>query len=319
MVTCPTCGAEFGFDVVLCPNCGHQIQGESVASEHDDSIIDSEGPGDTIDHGGDHLGSGAEGHGGIPGPDTTPPEQWAQQIEQPMATDAVAPQGSLELDAGVPGSEIPPERGGGATWGLEDDAEPPDGLTESRQVDSLYGEVPDRDLGAEGPRGTPRRPIPWWPALVLGGIVLIAALFGFMYLGGDDDGNDEEEHNGNGNGNGPPPVDLIIIKTETALTFRNEPIGTHQLTVTIKNVINEEVDLTQYEIFVTAFVDDVKVDTVTHSLSGALAGTTTDSYDIDVKLDPYQEGDDLLVSVMIRTSDVEHDMVDLHTITEFSY
>jgi hypothetical protein len=281
-----------GIGIVFCTNCGHQIEGDSIDPQHGDDITDVDSAGDTIDPSGHgDIGSQAGGHGGIPGPDTTPPEQWAEQVDQPTVTGAIETGVPTGVDAGVPGSAIPASHGGGATGSQGDDAEPPEGLTDTKGLDIPYGEVPDRDTSAVGPTGSPRRPLPWMPLLILGVVIVLAAILG-LFLLGDDDGNGGNGGNGGGS--------FEIDEDGTVGNYEYEPNPGYNLGVVIRNWGTEDGSLNGHDVQVTVHIDTEKRAMDTHTLTGPLTAGGTTSFDMRLETGGFDPGDEIVVTIKLR-------------------
>ncbi|NIP35205.1 MAG: hypothetical protein GWN18_09655, partial [Thermoplasmata archaeon] len=135
MGNCPNCGAELGVGIAFCPNCGGDLGGEAsdITETHEvDSVSDTIGE-SAVGHAGEGGAGRAEQ---VDAPDTSePPEEFETPQGEEWVTGDVQPrETTLELDAGVPGSEVPPSHGGGWTQQGEDGTAPPEIIHGTRAV-----------------------------------------------------------------------------------------------------------------------------------------------------------------------------------------
>ena len=291
MGNCPFCGAPFEVGTLVCPSCGNEIiQQTAEPTEEGDQAVDP-GQDDTL--------TGDEGGGG--------------EAEPP-----------LELDSSVPGSEIPPSHGGGVDHSQPPGEEPPEGLTDTKDIGLPHGEVPDRDLSMKGPAVDltggvgPSMPSPGAdePAgppperrttrLVFGAfmviiLVIIIAAATFYLMAGDDDGNGNGEPNGEPNGhNGPGPMEsLHIDPLETSVDNVWEPVPGFHLDVIILNNATGTESLDGHDLFVTIFVGMDMVGQATEPVSGDLASGENKWVPIDVGVD-LTSGQTYKVNVLLR-------------------
>ena len=193
----------------ICPNCGSQLDGEASDATHTDTVDSvSDPPGDSISGSGGHLGSGGGGASdhveGVHGLDrTTQPQELAGQpgAERWVADDVQPREPTLEVDASVPGSEVPVDHGGGWTQQDEDGEAPPE-LTHGMELDRPATDLPqepDPDLSLDDSgRMLQRRPTPWTGILAVVLLVVIIALGAWYIWGGGGGGDDDDGPDGNG-------------------------------------------------------------------------------------------------------------------------
>lgn len=302
MGNCPSCGAELGFGIAICPFCGSQIAGESSTDTHGGGVEDPSG----------------EGPGGGPASDQAPDGQgeWVEGPEPTGPTDAAegwvadhAHAVGLHLDAGVPGSEVPASHGGGYTRQGED-GEAPRHITYPPQLDRSPDDIPQGpdegvSLDHSGRRFPPRST---GLALAILLLVVIIALAGWYIWGGggDDDGDDEPD------GNGPPPTfdGLHIERVGTSAIVED---WATRVDVVVRNNATTNESLDGHEVYVRVFVNGDKKGEDTHPLSGDLAAGGTTSYEAVVEMPIPGVGDKVLVSILLRKEGGEQ--VDLYTIT----
>ena len=147
MGNCPSCGADLGFGIVFCPNCGQDVGGE--ASDH----VHTDGTDLTPDSFGDSM---SDPHGDLEGggrpdgrpdrvevPDTTtePAEVADPSMASEWTADETVEGPTVEVDASVPGSEVPPSHGGGFRQQGED-GEAPRELTHAYDIDRPPHDIP---------------------------------------------------------------------------------------------------------------------------------------------------------------------------------
>jgi hypothetical protein len=254
----------------------------------------------------------------VPG-STIPPERGGPLPEDWTVEDLTH---TKELDTHIPGQEIPPERGGGIDHSQPPSDDPPPGLTDTKELDFGRAGLPGRDegLSLDAPRGTVsrRRPYMWVGGVVLVVILVLAGLLGAYYLGDDEgNGNGNGEPNGHGNGNGPPLTGVVFVidKDATSGSYEYEPNPSYHLTVVIFNAGDETGDLADHEVYVTVFVDSEKRGEATEPLSGSLAPDATRSVSVIVDPLPLDPGDEYSISIILRKGE-QHLMVDLHSYSE---
>jgi hypothetical protein len=311
---CPNCGAELGFGIVFCPNCGGEIAGE-VSDITETQVVDSAS--DTIgDSAAGHAGEGGAGRAEqVDGPDTaTPPEEFATpQGEEWVAGDVQPRETTLELDAGVPGSEIPRSHGGGFQQQGEDGVAPQD-MINPPEVDRPPHTIPQRPddhLGLDDSGRTfQRRPLPWTGALAVLLMVVIVALGAWYIWGGD--GNDDGNGNGEPNGNGDDPLKgLHLHEGGTSGNYPFEPPGEYHVTVAVRNNGSKSVDLVGYEVSITVWINYANKGQKVEPLTGTLWAGETRTFDVVVETEVFGGGDELLVGLTLReTEGTKH----VHTI-----
>jgi hypothetical protein len=271
---------------------------------------------------GQQAGAYPEGEGpleldaSVPG-STIPPERGGPLPDDWTVEDLTH---GIGVDTSIPGQDIPPERGGGLDWSQPPSDEPPPGLTDTKELDFGRAELPGRDdgLSLDAPRGTVSRSRRYGSiaAVILALILIIGGAAGLYYLGDkDDDGNGEP--NGHENGNGPPPTGVAFQVDEgaTAGSYEYEPNPSYHLTVVVKNAGDKAGDLADHEVYVTVFVGTQKRGEATETLSGTLAAGATRSVDVLVDPLPMDPGDEYTVSVMLRKG-AQHLQVDLYSYKE---
>lgn len=299
MGNCPFCGAELGFGIAICPNCGSQIQGDSLTDDGHHGDIGGDVSSDTID-GGSGQDTITGGQGGQPGPEVGEVEE----VADGWVADDVVPNEPIEVDSGVPGSEIPPSRGGGFQQQGEDGVAPRDVISPpevDRQPDDIPGRPgkhPDPD---DSTGRSPSRSITVFGIAAILMIVMIA-LAGW-YLLGDDDGNGNGNGNGNGepNGNGDDPLEgLHLHKEGTSGTYPYEPPGEYHITVALRNNGSKSVDLEGHDISVTIWIDWKVKGQEVHDLSGSIGAGETKTYDIVVDTELLGGNDELFIGITLR-------------------
>ncbi len=219
------------------------------------------------------------------------------------------PGAGLDLDATVPGSDLP-----GGPGGRPRDI-PHQDMISPKTMDSRYMELPDQgEVTVEGPTGDlaggpdveedievstggaygRSRP---WIAIVVVVVVLIAGMFAYVSLRDDDGDGDNGEPNGNGNG---PETGIVFDKALTTGVYPYEPPGEYHVTVVIKNNDTTAYDLTGHDIYVTIFIGQVKKGEGTLDLSGTLAPGASATHQMTVTTELLGGGDQIKVSLILR-------------------
>ena len=308
MGNCPSCGAELGFGIAICPNCGGQIAGDSLTDDGHHGDLGGDGSGDTIDGGpgSDSLPGGSQE---APGPQVEGPEQ----IEDRWIGEDALPNEPIEVDHGVPGSEIPPERGGGFQQRPPDDDSPgPYNIISADTMDPHHDEIPERPGSHLDLDDSTRGFKPGFNAglaLAVLILIIIAALSGWYILGGDDgdddgDGNGNGEGNGEPNGNGDDPTKAVHInKEQTSGTYPFEPPGEYHITVAIRNNASKSQDLTGYVLSVTVWIEWKVKGFEDMNLTGSIASGETRTFDLVVGTEVLGGGDEITVGLSLRKDD----------------
>ncbi len=331
MGTCPYCGAEVGFGIPVCPNCGSQLAGEaSDVAETDvvDSASDTIGD-SAVQHGGEG-GAGRTEQVDAPEEFATPQgEEWVADDVQPreptLEADATVPGSEVpidhgggwqqqdedgdapseitnppELDGGVPGSEVPSSHGGGWTQ-QDEDGEAPPGVTHVIEADRPPDELPEDprpDLGLDDSGRTfQRRPFPWTSVLAVVLLVVIIAL-GAWYIWGGDDGDDNGDDEPNGGDD--PYKGLHLLKDGTWGNYPYEPPGEYNVWVAVKNNGSSSVDLDDYDVSITVWIDLVTKGQKVEPLTGTLGPGESKTFEVVVNTEVLGGGDELLVGVTLR-------------------
>lgn len=307
MGNCPFCGAEMGVGIPICPNCGSNISGEaSDVTETHDMGTSSDTIGDSAVHHGDGGGAGRSEQ--VHAPDTTTPSEPAEQaVADQWVADDAKPTSTIEVDAGVPGSEIPESHGGGFQQQGEDGEAPPEiirGMRMDRPATD-FPERPDSDLSLDDSgREFRRRPTPWIGPLVVVLLVVIIALGAWYIWGGDDGDNGDGNGNGEPNGNGDDPLEgLHLHKDGTSGNYPYEPPGEYHVTVAVRNNGSKSVDLSDYEVSITVWIDYVNKGDKVEPLSGSLEAGETRTFDVVVETEVLGGGDQLLVGLTLRKAE----------------
>jgi hypothetical protein len=331
MGTCPYCGAEIGFGIPVCPNCGSQIAGEAsdvaetdVVDPASDTIGDS-----AVQHPGEE-GAGRTEEFDAPEEFATPQgEEWVaddvQPREPPLEADATVPGSEVpidhgggwqqqdedgdapseitnppELDGGVPGSEIPSSHGGGWTQQDEEGEAPPE-VTHAIEADRPPDDIPEDprpDLGLDDSgRAFQRRPTPWTGILAVVLLMVIIAL-GAWYIWGGDGGDEGPDWNDD-----DPYEGLHILRDGTWGNYPYEPPGEYNVWVAVKNNRSSSVDLDDYEVSIKVLVDSVNKGDKVQPLSGSLAAGDMRTFEVVVDTEVLGGGDGLLVEIKLRKAD----------------
>jgi hypothetical protein len=327
-----------GWGVVMCPNCGSQVEGEVSDVTHTDEMDPaSDTIGDSAVH---HDGEG--GSGGAqqldapdtttaPGEFTTPQgEDWVADDVQPrepaLEADATVPGSEVpvshgggwqqqdedgeappelthppQLDAGVPGSEVPPSHGGGWTQQDEDGEAPPE-ITHVIEADRPPDELPEDprpDLSLDDSGRTfQRRPTPWGGILIVLLLVVIIAL-GAWYIWAGDGGDVDDDEEPDGNGD-DPYEGLHLLKDGTWGNYPYEPPGEYNVWLVVKNNGSDSVDLSRYEVSITIWIDFVTKGQKVEPLTGALGPGESRTFEVVVDTEVLGGGDELLVGLTLQ-------------------